>query len=278
VSPMDAHTLQLFCQNIHKYMRCLQVDGRLLWSSFSSSDRLFENILLEYVCPFLSSRNIQFLLLKFCNHFERFARKQRTLEGEVSDILEKFSDTWREIESNTTPTTQSYQDTEMFEASMATLQEEGQMKRVPSISSLTQPSHDFACCTTSYSELEDMRTQLDDSKETRLVEGNSTRDEEIMSKEEEESIKEELRMRYANTKILMELREDIMLRSMKAKLPSSATRVMQAWCVGNLHNPYPTKEEKAKMAESCGLDFTQVDDWFTNYRKRLWKRKVKSDA
>jgi hypothetical protein len=46
------------------------------------------------------------------------------------------------------------------------------------------------------------------------------------------------------------------------------TRALRNWFSSHLDHPYPSKEEKAILVEESGLSATQVDNWFTNERRR----------
>ena len=50
-----------------------------------------------------------------------------------------------------------------------------------------------------------------------------------------------------------------------------ARRVLKSWVDDHLEDPYPTVNEKNQMAQAAGLTIKQVNDWFTNYRKRHWE-------
>ena len=62
-------------------------------------------------------------------------------------------------------------------------------------------------------------------------------------------------------------------------LASASKRVLKAWFDEHLDSPYPTPKEKSLLARSAGLSIKQVNDWFTNYRKRHWEQElVKAQA
>lgn len=46
------------------------------------------------------------------------------------------------------------------------------------------------------------------------------------------------------------------------------TRALRNWFSAHASYPYPTKDEKAMLVEESGLSATQVDNWFTNERRR----------
>ena len=56
----------------------------------------------------------------------------------------------------------------------------------------------------------------------------------------------------------------------------SARGELTAWWDANILWPYPSLDEKAQLSERSGLTFRQVDDWFTNRRKRYWTNKARA--
>ena len=68
-------------------------------------------------------------------------------------------------------------------------------------------------------------------------------------------------------------------RHRRFSLASASKRVLKAWFDEHLDSPYPTPKEKSLLARSAGLSIKQVNDWFTNYRKRHWEQElVKAQA
>lgn len=57
----------------------------------------------------------------------------------------------------------------------------------------------------------------------------------------------------------------------RGKLPSSATDVLKAWIIQNFDHPYPSDEDKTMLSRLTNIDVTQVTNWFTNIRKRVWQ-------
>jgi hypothetical protein len=55
----------------------------------------------------------------------------------------------------------------------------------------------------------------------------------------------------------------------------AATKTLSKWFLANIERPYLTKKKKAALAEETGLDQKQVQDWFTNNRKRKYQQIVK---
>lgn len=49
---------------------------------------------------------------------------------------------------------------------------------------------------------------------------------------------------------------------------NTSTRPLRLWFSSNLENPYPTEEQKEELAAASGLRRTQIDNWFSNARRR----------
>jgi hypothetical protein len=47
-----------------------------------------------------------------------------------------------------------------------------------------------------------------------------------------------------------------------------AIKILRAWLKEHIDNPYPTPEKKNDFAQSTGLSLKQIDNWFTNARRR----------
>jgi len=63
----------------------------------------------------------------------------------------------------------------------------------------------------------------------------------------------------------------------KDKLPKKSTRFLKRWLMQNINNPYPDSAAKEHMIKTSGLTRKQIQDWFTNARKRYlepMKKKV----
>ncbi|CAH0473726.1 unnamed protein product [Peronospora belbahrii] len=61
------------------------------------------------------------------------------------------------------------------------------------------------------------------------------------------------------------------LSKRRSSLSKLAKKLMQDWFNHNLHNPYPTEQEKLWLAEKGGITLEQVSNWFINTRGRKWK-------
>ncbi|MQM05838.1 hypothetical protein Taro_038653 [Colocasia esculenta] len=85
----------------------------------------------------------------------------------------------------------------------------------------------------------------------------------------EQELKEMLLKKYSG--YLSTLRKEFMKKRKKGKLPKSARLALLDWWNAHYRWPYPTEEEKARLAEITGLDQKQINNWFINQRKRHWK-------
>lgn len=46
-------------------------------------------------------------------------------------------------------------------------------------------------------------------------------------------------------------------------------RLLKDWLVRRRENPYPSREEKKTLAQDTGLTYTQICNWFANWRRKL---------
>ena len=46
-------------------------------------------------------------------------------------------------------------------------------------------------------------------------------------------------------------------------------RPLKRWLYSHKHNPYPTKDDKIRLAHVSSMTLTQVSNWFANARRRL---------
>ncbi|THU55266.1 hypothetical protein C4D60_Mb11t04760 [Musa balbisiana] len=85
----------------------------------------------------------------------------------------------------------------------------------------------------------------------------------------DQELKEMLLKKYSG--YLSNLRKEFLKKRKKGKLPKDARLMLLDWWNTHYRWPYPTEEEKAKLAEKTGLDQKQINNWFINQRKRHWK-------
>lgn len=60
-------------------------------------------------------------------------------------------------------------------------------------------------------------------------------------------------------------------RQRRYSLGADARTVLKTWVDAHLDDPYPSVAEKQQLAQRASLSMKQVNDWFTNYRKRHWE-------
>ncbi|KAK6922255.1 KNOX1 [Dillenia turbinata] len=117
------------------------------------------------------------------------------------------------------------------------------------------------------------------SSRTITDEGTVSSDEEFSGGEEEmqeaqprcedRHLKDSLFRRFGSH--IGTLKQEFSKKKKKGKLPKEARQTLLGWW--NLHNkwPYPTEADKMALSQSTGLDQKQINNWFTNQRKRHWK-------
>ncbi|KAK9139188.1 hypothetical protein Scep_008869 [Stephania cephalantha] len=82
-------------------------------------------------------------------------------------------------------------------------------------------------------------------------------------------LKEMLLRKYSG--YISTLRKEFLKKRKKGKLPKDSRSMLLDWWNSHYRWPYPTEEEKMKLAERTGLDQKQINNWFINQRKRHWK-------
>lgn len=58
----------------------------------------------------------------------------------------------------------------------------------------------------------------------------------------------------------------------RSRLPPNSVAIFRHWLFNHLESPYPSEEEKEELAHKAGLRITQVNNWFTNARRRILPR------
>jgi len=61
-------------------------------------------------------------------------------------------------------------------------------------------------------------------------------------------------------------------------LPKEATNLLKGWLLEHVHKPYPTEEEKTWMISETALTMTQLNNFFTNARRRYLKKILSKTA
>lgn len=52
------------------------------------------------------------------------------------------------------------------------------------------------------------------------------------------------------------------------RFPREATQILRSWLSSNSHHPYPSDEEKEKLAQQTGLSKAQISTWMANARRK----------
>ena len=60
------------------------------------------------------------------------------------------------------------------------------------------------------------------------------------------------------------------IRRRRSKLPHRSQALLRDWLQAHVHHPYPSVGERRQLAEQARLSPQQVQNWFTNTRKRWW--------
>ncbi|TYJ29197.1 hypothetical protein E1A91_A06G054600v1 [Gossypium mustelinum] len=83
-----------------------------------------------------------------------------------------------------------------------------------------------------------------------------------------QELKHELKQGYKEK--IVDVREEILRKRRAGKLPGDTTSILKAWWQSHSKWPYPTEEDKARLAQETGLQLKQINNWFINQRKRNW--------
>lgn len=62
----------------------------------------------------------------------------------------------------------------------------------------------------------------------------------------------------------------------RGKLPDWATTALTQWLWDHSAQPYPSEEEKTTLVAQTGLTLVQINNWFSNARRRILKKKHKT--
>jgi Homeobox KN domain len=58
-------------------------------------------------------------------------------------------------------------------------------------------------------------------------------------------------------------------RPIKRLFTPEIKKMLKEWLVRRRENPYPTRDEKKTLAIDTGLTYTQICNWFANWRRKL---------
>lgn len=59
----------------------------------------------------------------------------------------------------------------------------------------------------------------------------------------------------------------------KSDFPDHARALLKAWFLAHINDPYPSHEQKILLAKEGGITMRQIENWLTNTRGRVWKKK-----
>jgi hypothetical protein len=55
----------------------------------------------------------------------------------------------------------------------------------------------------------------------------------------------------------------------RGKLPEHSTNFLKKWLYNHWFHPYPSEEEKTLLCQATNLHISQINNWFTNARRRI---------
>lgn len=83
------------------------------------------------------------------------------------------------------------------------------------------------------------------------------------------ALRETMRKRL-DAKNVMSIANTLLSKRKSVKLPDASVATLKVWWNDNLVWPYPSDDEKQRLAKAAGLSSSQVNYWFINARKRHW--------
>ncbi|XP_039950205.1 uncharacterized protein LOC120767914 isoform X1 [Bactrocera tryoni] len=66
-------------------------------------------------------------------------------------------------------------------------------------------------------------------------------------------------------------------RLVKRLFTPEIKRMLKDWLVRRRENPYPSRDEKKRLAVETGLTYTQICNWFANWRRKLKNSELERD-
>lgn len=67
------------------------------------------------------------------------------------------------------------------------------------------------------------------------------------------------------------------LKPGKTKFPKMAKNILKSWYESHKEDPFPSHEEKVRLAEESGVTLKQVKCWFINMRRKRWNKEGDRD-
>ncbi|CAM6096917.1 unnamed protein product [Calypogeia fissa] len=93
---------------------------------------------------------------------------------------------------------------------------------------------------------------------------------------QDKTVKDWLRSKHDRSEI-HNLRGQCRKKRRQGKHPETARERLVEWFNGHGDWPYPSEEEKQKLAEQTNLEARQINNWFINQRKRHWDSPSKEE-
>ena len=86
----------------------------------------------------------------------------------------------------------------------------------------------------------------------------------------------QLKRRYSRSTSASAPSRSSIMRQRRYSLGIDARRVLKTWVEDHLEDPYPSVQDKQQLGAATQLTMKQINDWFTNYRKRHWADEMDS--
>ena len=64
----------------------------------------------------------------------------------------------------------------------------------------------------------------------------------------------------------------------RGNLPMKATTHLRTWLFSHRDKPYPSEDEKMELVNATGLTLVQINNWFSNARRRILNKKDNEDS
>ncbi|CAO3681513.1 unnamed protein product [Rhizopus stolonifer] len=75
--------------------------------------------------------------------------------------------------------------------------------------------------------------------------------------------------RHSTSPTMKHMTDKLTIKRRRGNLPKAVTAILRDWLSKHKRHPYPTEEEKAKLAEETNLNLNQISNWFINARRRI---------
>lgn len=114
-----------------------------------------------------------------------------------------------------------------------------------------------------------MKLNCNDQQNDKSTETNSNSESTSEETRHEFSIYEspQKKQKMANSKVIKFTQN----RQRKGHLPEESISILKQWLFEHKQHAYPNEEEKLLLKEKTNLTLTQINNWFTNARRRILK-------